>query len=59
MSNLIAALRLQGHLVHPGVTFDTVKVTCNTDITDVLKVRRRTNEMKINLRYYPDDSVRE
>ena len=54
----VVALRLQGHLVHPGVVYDTIRVTCNTDVADIYKVRRRAKELKINLRYYPDNSVR-
>ena len=52
-----SALRLQGHLIHPGITFDTVRVTCNTDVADVFKVQRRANERRINLRYFDDNSV--
>ena len=55
----VAALRLQGHLVHPGVMYDTIRVTCNTDVADIYKVKRWAKELKINLRYYPDNSVRE
>ena len=53
----VVALRLQGHLVHPGVVYDTIRVTCNTDLADIYKVKRRAKELKINLRYYPDNSV--
>ena len=54
----VIALRQQGHLVHPGVVYDTIRVTCNTDVADIYKVKRRAKELKINLRYYPDNSVR-
>ena len=50
-------MRLQGHLVHPGVVYDTIRVTCNTDVADIYKVKRRAKELRINLRYYPDNSV--
>jgi glycine dehydrogenase len=54
---LAEALRLQGHLVHPGTIFDTVRVTCNTDVADVFKIQRRAHERRINLRYFEDNSI--
>ena len=39
--------------------YDTIRVTCNTDVADIYKVKRWAKELKINLRYYPDNSVRE
>ncbi|XP_064386896.1 glycine dehydrogenase (decarboxylating), mitochondrial-like [Halichondria panicea] len=54
---LAEALRRQGHIVHQGPFFDTVKVTCNFDVADRLKVLRRGMEKKINLRIYEDESL--
>jgi len=36
---------------------DWLQVTCNTDVSDNLKVLRRTIEKNINLRKYDDGAV--
>lgn len=54
---LAEALRQQGHIIHQGPFFDSIKVTCNSDVADRLKVLRRGMEKKINLRKYEDSSL--
>lgn len=54
---LAETLRRQGHIIHQGPFFDTIKVTCNSDVADTLKVLRRGRERGINLRRFEDGSL--
>jgi glycine dehydrogenase len=54
---LAEALRRQGHIIHVGFFFDTIKVTCNSHVADRLKVLRRAREKKINLRITDEDDL--
>ena len=55
---LIVAINYINH-PWPRVAYITVplQVTCNTDVSDNLKVLRRTIERNINLRKYDDGAV--
>ena len=47
-------LRESGNDVQTDIFFDTLKVSPRLDITEI---KHRANEMKINFRYFPDESV--
>ena len=47
-------LRESGNDVQTDIFFDTLKVSPRLDITEI---KHRANEMKINFRYFQDESV--
>ena len=51
---LAKGLQDSGNTVENGLFFDTIKVQPRLDIAEV---KHRATEMKMNLRYYDDDSV--
>ena len=51
---LAKGLRESGNDVQTDKFFDTLKVSPRLDITEI---KHRANEMKINFRYFPDESV--
>ena len=51
---LAKGLQDSGNTVENGLFFDTIKVQPRLDIAEI---KHRATEMKINLRYFDDDSV--
>ena len=51
---LAKGLRESGNEVQTGYFFDTLKVSPRLDITEI---KHRATEMKINFRYFPDETV--
>ena len=51
---LAKGLQDSGNTVENGLFFDTIKVQPRLDIAEI---KHRANEMKMNLRYFSDDTV--